>query len=279
MRILITIIIFFLNLCTQDFCFPADASYPQRIISLGPALTEQLYLLGAEDRLVGVTTYCQRPRQAQNKEKVGTILEANLEEILQLQPELVLATPLTNPQAVEKLKSLKVKVIILLTAKNFSQICEQFLELGRIVGREKEAEAIVRQAKTEVNILRERVKGLPRLKVFIQIGSEPLFTVTEDSFFNDFIEFSGGINIASDAKSGLYSRERVLQADPDVIIITTMGIIGEKEKKTWKHFKTLSAVKNNRIYIVDEYTYCSPTPVSFVTALEEMIKILHCENE
>ncbi len=278
MRVLI-IIIFLFNICAQGFCSPEDSSYPQRIISLGPALTEQLYLLSAEDKLVGVTTYCKRPLDAQKKEKIGTVLDANLEKIIYLEPDFVLATPLTNPKTIEKLKSLRVEVVILLAARNFSQICEEFLELGRIVGREKRARQIVRQVKIEVNILREKVKNLPKAKVFVQVGAKPLFTVTDDSFFNDFIEFAGGINIAHGAKSGLYSRERVLEDNPDVIIITTMGMGGEEEKKVWRNFKVLNAVRNDRIYIVDEYKFCSPTPLSFVAALEEMIEVLHSQDE
>jgi iron complex transport system substrate-binding protein len=276
MRVLI-IIIFLFNICAQGFCSPEDSSYPQRIISLGPALTEQLYLLGVEDKLVGVTTYCKRPLDAQKKEKIGTVLETNLEKIIHLEPDLVLATPLTNPKTIEKLKSLKVEVRTVLAARKFSQICEQFLELGRIVGRERRAEEIVRRAKKELGILRKKVQNLPKVRVFIQIGARPLFTAAEDSFFNDFIDFAGGINIARGAKSGLYSRERVLEDNPEVIIITAMGI-GAEEKKVWRKFKSLGAVKNDRIYIVDEYKFCSPTPLSFVVALKEMIEILHFKD-
>ncbi len=268
-------IIFLFNICPVSPCSAQESSYPQRIISLGPALTEQLYLLGAEDKLVGVTTYCKRPAEAQKKEKIGTVLEVNLEKIIHLEPDLVLATPLTNPKTIEKLKSLRVEVMILLTARNFSQICEQLLELGRTLGKEKQARQIVRQAKMEVDAIREKTKNLPKLKVFVQIGAKPLFTATKDSLFSDFTDFAGGINIAYDAKSGIYSRERVLEDNPDVIIIVTMGIVGEEEKEIWRNFETLNAAKNDRIYIVDSDKFCSPTPLSFVEALDEMVKILH----
>ena len=267
------------NICSVGFSAPEGPSYPQRIISLGPALTRQIYLLGAEDKLVGVTTYCRRPAEAQNKEKVGTVVEVSLEKIVHLQPEIVLATALTDPRTKEKLKGLGIKVVDFPAAGDFSHLCEQFLELGGIVGKEKQAAEIVRQAEMQVDILKQKVRGLPHPKVFIQIGARPLFTATEESFFNDFIEFAGGVNIASGAKSGLYSREKVLEDNPDIIIITTMGIAGEREKEIWRTFETLNAVKNNRIYIVDDYNFCSPTPLSFVGTLEEMIEILHCEDE
>lgn len=268
-------IIFLFNICAATFCFPEDiSSYPQRIVSLGPGITEQLYLLGVEDKLVGLTSYCRRPPRAQRKEKVGTVLEVNLEKIVYLQPGLVLATSLTNPKTIEKLKSLGIKVAHFPQAKNFSQLCKQFLELGRIVGKKSEAQQIVRQAKMKVELVKKEIKDLPKQEVFVQIGTRPLFAATSDSFINDFIEFAGGINIACDSKSGIYSREKVLEDNPEVIIITSMGIGGE-EKKLWRNFKALNAVKNDRIYIVDSDKFCSPTPLSFVEALEEMVKILH----
>ena len=279
MRVLISLtIIFLFNICAQGLCSPEDFSYPQRIISLGPALTEQLYLLGAEDKLVGVTVYCCKPRQAQKKEKVGTVLEVNLEKIIYLQPDVVLATSLTNLKDIEKLKGLGIKVVTFPQAKNFSQLCEQFLELARLVGKEKVAREIVHRARTKVEIIKRQVKDLPRPKVFVQIGARPLFTAGKDSFINDYIEIAGGENIANDVKIGFYSREKTLEDNPDIIIITTMGIAGEGEKEIWRNFETLNAAKNDKIYIVDSDKFCSPTPVSFVQALEEMVKILHSED-
>lgn len=281
MRVLTLASIFLLYICPLGFCGSEDFFYPQRIISLGPALTEQLYLLGAEERLVGVTTYCKRPPQAQEKEKIGTVVEVDLEKIVLLQPDLILTTSLTNPKTKEKLKNLGIKTADFPQAKNFSQICEQFLQLGRTVGREKEAEEIIRQAKMKVDAIKERAEGLAKKRVFFQLGAKPLVAATTDSFLNDLIKFSGGINIvcACESKSGLYSREKVVKANPDIIIITAMGITGKEEKKVWKAFAALNAVKFDRIYIVDDYTFCSPTPVNFVEALEEMVKILHPENE
>lgn len=256
----------------------AEDNYPQRIISLGPAITEKLYLLGVEDRLVGCTVYCRKPLDAESKEKVGTAIEVNLEKIVALKPDLVLAISLTNPKAKEKLKNLGIKVITFAEAKSFREICEHFLELGKIVGKEKEAKTVIDIAQDKVDSVRNKVKKFEKPKVFIQLGTRPLVTVTKDSFVNDFIEFAGGINSAQSSKNNRYSREKVLKDNPDVIIIVTMGLVGEEEKETWKRYKSLKAARNNRIYIVDSDNFCSPTPLSFVQALEEMVKILHPQN-
>ena len=115
--------------------------------------------------------------------------------------------------------------------------------------------------------------------MLVQIGAKPLWVATKDSFINDFIKLAGGINIGPSGESGLYSREKVLEQNPDVIIVVTMGIVGEEEKKIWQKYKTLNAAKNNRIHIVDSYKVCSPTPVSFVEVLEEIVGLIHAKDE
>lgn len=264
----------FLLLCAAVFVY-SEENHPQRIISLGPAITEELYILGVEDRLVGCTVYCRRPPEAKKKEKIGTALEINLEKVVSLKPDLVLATSLTNPEAKEKLENLGMKVITFPEARSFGQICGHFLELGRIVGKEKEAEAIIDMARGKVDSIKKRAQGLQRPKVFVQLGTKPLVTVTEDSFINDFIEFAGGRNATRGSKNIRYSRERVLKDNPDIIIIVTMGINGEEEREAWQRFKMLNAVKDNKIYIIEPDKVTSPTPIIFAETLEEIVKILH----
>lgn len=240
-------------------------------------------MLGVEDKLVGCTVYCQSPAEAKLKEKIGTVINVDVEKIASLKPDIVLATSITDPKAIKKLKKLKIKVITFSTAINFHQIGQQFLKLGKIVGKEKVARAVVGKAKDKVNLINTKIKGLPKPKVFIQTGARPLYTPNKDSFVHDCIVRAGGINIAADSignlGGGIYSREQVVKQNPDVIIIVTMGIAGEKEKMVWGKFKTLDAVKNDRIYIIDAPKLCSPTPVSFAESLEEIAWILHPKEQ
>jgi len=256
---------------------PADAAglSPRMIISLGPTITEKLYLLGAQDRLVGVTTYCERPPEAAHKEKVGNVTQVNIEKIVELKPDLVVATSLTERRAVPALKRLGIRVIVFNEPRSYEEMNRQFLELGRIVGREREAQEIVKAADLRVDAIKKRVEGFPRPKVFIQLGAKPLFAATKNSFVNDFIELAGGTNIAREAKTGFYSREEVLRQDPDIIIIVLMDAATGNEKKGWQKFHALRAVRNDKIFIMDPYRICSPTPRTFVDALEEMVKALH----
>lgn len=224
---------------------------------------------------MGVTTYCQRPAEAARKDKVGTILEINIEEVVIQKPDLVLATNLNQRTSIEKLRTLGVRVVVFPLARNFTQLCEQFLQLGKLIQKEKEAEKIVRAAKSRIEGVREAVRDFPRPRVFVQVGAKPLFAATKDYFIHDFIVLAGGRNIAEEAGAGLYSREKVIAADPDVILITTMGIAGQEERGKWERYGTLKAVQRDRIYIVDPDVYCTPTPLSFGETLREMAEIIH----
>ena len=253
-----------------------DAPY-QRIISLGPAITEALYLLGVEDKVIGVTTYCRKPPAAAKKEKIGTILEINTEKVISLKPDLIIGTGLTNSKDIRKLKNLGINVVTFDMSKDFDRLCHIFLDLGKLVGKEEQARTMIIESRKRIVKTQKKVEGLPCKKVFVQLGFKPLFAATKDYFINDLVEFAGGINIFKNAKSGLISREEVVRRNPDILIITTMGNVGEKEQKSWQQYNTINAVKNRHIYLVDSDRICSPTPTSFAELLEEIVKILHPE--
>jgi len=266
---------FFFISFTHAFSFPFPPHPPHRIVSLVPTVTEELYLLGAGDKIVGVTVYCQRPPQAQTKEKVGTVIDVNIEKIIELRPDLVIASPLTDRKQIRKLRGLELRVEIFDAPTDFQGLCDSFLTLSRLVGKEQRAEEVLERTNRKLEAVKKRIEGVAKSRVFVQIGANPLFTADRASFINDLIECAGGINIASDAKTGIYSREEVIKRNPDTILIVTMGIVGEREKEVWLRYRTIDAVKNRRIFTVDSYRVCSPTPVSFVQTVKELVKLFH----
>lgn len=272
---------FLLSICVGALSSPLETEssrVPRRIVSLGPSLTEELYLLGVEDSIVGVTVYCNRPKEAMKKEKVGTVIKVDVEKIISLRPEMVLATTLSDRDQIEKIRSLGVNVVTFTACRDFQEICAQFLKLGKIVGKEEKARDIIGEVRDRVASISNRVKYLTRPRVFVQIGAKPLYTVTEESFIQDIIILAGGINIAHRAKTGLFSREEVIRRNPDVVIIVTMGILGEEEKRLWERFGSLKAVRDKRVHIIDSRKICSPTPLAFVESLEEITSFLHPEE-
>lgn len=261
--------------CRQTEDAVQVASEPQRIISLAPAITQKLYLLGVEDRLLANTIYCRTPDDARLKTKIGNVTHVNLELIVSLKPDLVLASQLTKPEQIQKLQNMGIRVVRAPNATDFESLCDDFKNLGRLVGAEKLAQIIVERARQDVDGIKKRTANLRRKRVFIQIGSKPLFTATRQSFLNDYIELAGGENVADCEKSGIYSREKVVEDNPDVIIITTMGMVGETEKEVWLNYPSITAVRNNDIHVMDSYRICSPTPVIFAETLKEIAEILH----
>jgi ABC-type Fe3+-hydroxamate transport system substrate-binding protein len=258
----------------DTLAFPAPST-PRRIISLVPNITEELFDLGAQDHLVGVTTYCQRPPEAQTKERVGTVLEVNVEKIISLRPDLVIASPLTDHKQLQKLQAVGIRVEVFPPPRDFQALCVGFLQLARLVEKQEQARAIIHQAEGELAIIKERAKGLPKPRVFVQIGERPLVAAGGDSFIDDFVTFAGGVNIARGVKTSVYSREEVVRKNPDIIIIAKMGLAGEQEKAAWVKYKTIRAVQTERLYTVDPYRFCSPTPLSFVEQVRELVRLFH----
>ncbi|CAK8713584.1 Cobalamin-binding protein [Candidatus Electrothrix gigas] len=254
--------------------------FPQRIVSLGPINTENIYLLGAEDRLVGNTNYCVRPEAAKSKEKIGSVMQISIEKILSLRPDLILATGLTSPTQLKKLKELGLRVVQFQQPKSFAEICIQFRRIGTLLGLEERAKKVIRKAEKKVAAVQAATAALPRSKVFLQIGSRPLFGAAPDSFTHDFIALSNGINIIGEQKHGIVSYEKVLLKNPDVIIIAMMGSesgIAQEEKKRWLGFPMLTAVQNQQVYVVSPDIACSPSPATFAETLAIMAGLIHPE--
>lgn len=267
-------------LLTAGVCHAADAKIPQRVISLSPIITETIYLLGAQDRLVGNTTYCNMPEAAKHKEKIGSVIQMNVEKIIRLKPDLVIASALTREKQLKMLEKFSIPIVRAQNPKTFDQMCSMTLELGRTLGCIDRARAITSAADAQVQHTLDRTRNLPKPKVFIQIGIKPLHSVNRDMFINEFIRCSGGVNIAENERSGVYSREKVLSINPDIILIATMGSskkAGFEEQKKWMQHHTMKAVKNNQIHVLDPEWICSPTPTTFVRGLKEILPLIHPE--
>ncbi|OGS24080.1 MAG: hypothetical protein A2314_07130 [Elusimicrobia bacterium RIFOXYB2_FULL_50_12] len=246
---------------------------PKRIVSLAPSITRSIYQLEAGASLAGVTIYC--PAQAKDKEKIGTLLEPNIEKIVALRPDLVIATKEGNrPETVRRLNELGIPVYTMESFDNFEAICNGFIALGKRIGRQEQANAIVEQSRRRVEQVRKKSKAHRRSRVFWQVGAQPLFTVSRHSFVNDFIELAGGINIFADLKSRYpqVSREAVLHADPDVIILVAMGDVTENEAQKWKNFKP---GRTGKIVTLNNTVFTDPAPASFAEGLEIISRILH----
>ncbi len=244
-----------------------------RIVSLAPSLTMNIYYLDSKQKIVGCTSYCEIAKP-DKKEIVGSATTVNIEKIVSLKPDLVVAHSITKPEVIDKLRKMGLRVEIFNTPKSFDEICSQFLRLGIMIGKTEKAKSIIAQTKTRVETIKAKHKGKAALKIFFQIGADPLFTVMTNTFMNDYMLLCGGTNIAADLKAGSIGRETVLKRNPDAIFIVTMGIAGNEEKAIWQKYNQLSAAKRKQIFIIDSNQACTPTPLSFIATLETIDKLL-----
>lgn len=251
-----------------------------RVVTLGPLITDMIYLLEADDRLVGVTSYCTIPDDKEKKEVIGTVIQMNVEKIVSLRPDAVFASTLTRLKQIESLRKQGVHVIKFDNPVNFEEICNMFLALGNCLGKRDAALEIIKETQAGVNDIKTKASALEKKNVFIQIGIKPVRTSEQGTFISNYIELAGGVNIARAGGSGVYSRENVLKENPDVILVATMGSsrkVAEREKATWMNFSALKAAKTRQIYVMDPDIVCSPTPVTFVNALKVFFECIHPE--
>jgi len=274
---------FFKNKCFYFFLFffllfspllPPSLLFARlRIISLSPFITESLYILGLQNEIVGTTIYDRTPGM-QSRPKVGTLLTINIEKIVSLKPDLVLATDLTPSQQLNKLKKFGIRVETFSFWKSAKTLFSEFIRLGKVVGREKLATKLVKEITREIKEIHNKVKNLPKPRVVVEIGVNPLWVAPQRSFINDYIVLAGGKNVGPRI-SGRITRETLIKLNPDVIIISDMGFSAEEEVKKWQKYPFIPAVKNKRIYIISSDDLCSPTPPRFLHTLKLLAKLFH----
>ena len=255
------------------------AKHPTRIISLAPSITEMLFAIGLNDEIVGVTEFCDYPPQALEKPKVG-YAQPNLESVVALQPDLVLAPKsFMRVDLLKKLEQLKIPTFIF-DPHTVKEIMGHIQLLGRMVGRSQEANKEVARLRKEISTLSQRLDGRPRPSMLYVLNSDPLITVGPGSFIHRLIELAGGRNAAEQA-SAPYPRlniEEVLRQNPDILVFPVGRFEGipQAEQDRWKRWDTLAAVKHDRLFQVQSDLLNRPGP-RVVEGLKLLVKILHPE--
>jgi len=266
-----TLLLIFLCILTSFYGFSQEA---KRIVSLAPSVTNMLYLMNSQDRLVGCTNYCLEGVK-EGKSVVATAIEVNVEKVFLLKPDIVFTAALTKPSTLDAIRKLGIKVVTFQSAKTYDEICKQFIQLSKFTSKESFAQNLVKTQKHRLDSLKKKIPVGKKPKIFFEIGAKPLFTAVPNTFMNDFITQAGGVNIATDLSTGAITRENVILKNPDAIVIVTMGIVGVEEKATWEKYRSITATKNGKVFIVDPYKSCGPNPVTFVDVVEELVNKLY----
>lgn len=257
------------KLTTKDFLgrnvkIPGE---PKRILSLSPATTEILFLLGLEKNIVGVTSDCNFPTQALKKPKVGKFGFIDLEKVVSLKPDIIFATSDMNKQ-LDVLKNYNVPLIAL-NSTDINSVLENVELVGGLTNRQKSAKKIKDALNIRINKVKAKAKLNIHPSVFYCIWYDPLITAGSKSFIGDMIKISGGNNIAEGIKAPFakYSLESLVAKNPEFIIVpkTTFSKMDLKISP-WNRLK---AVKNNKVLAVNEDIYLRPAP-RIIDALEEL---------
>ncbi len=260
-------------------------SEPKKIISLAPNNTEILFALGLEEKIIGVTSYCDYPEEASEKEIVGSYGEFNLEKIIELDPDLVLVYGQGDEDENEILKAAGINILGFMP-ETIDEVIEDIKKIGIITGKDEKALEISKEMKSKKNEIMEKLKGKEKIKVFYEIWHEPLQAAGEDSFIGELIELAGGENIAvgdDDENLGgypLFDLEKLIEKDPEVYL--TSADIPEKTIESIKQrpgYENISAVKNNRVYLYEgnEANILSRPGPRIIEALEILAKSIHPE--
>ncbi len=252
---------------------------PKRIISLAPGVTEMLFAIGLEEKIVGVTTFADYPPTALKKEKIGTITEPNIEKIVRLKPDLVIAMSVNKMSTVNRLRDLGIKVVGF-KPETIKETIMVLKKLGKITGQKRETKIVVTGMYNQLiqikKLVKDYLKNHSRPKVFYEIWNNPLITAGENTFIDNMIELAGGINIG--AKAGgtwpQYNLEKLLLENPDVYISGHHSVSVRKSINSIKDrekFRMIKAIKNDRICIVNQDIISRPSP-RIIKGLEILVK-------
>lgn len=248
----------------QSFTF---AKAPERIVSTSPAETEILFALGLGDKIVGVSDYDNYPAETKDKTKVGSITKPNEETLVGLAPDFVVTGISMPPEVVQELRGLKLNVFQT-NPKTVDDILNNILTFGRITDRQAEAERIVASMKADMEKVKDAVAGVKpeeRRKVYVEFA--PGWTVGKGEFMDELISIAGGVNVAGDTEGwNQISEEKIVQADPDVILYT-LGVTDEQSGKTLEEiirgrsgWDKVKAIQNNRVVGLDQDVLSRPGP-------------------
>src|SRR3989304_4491315 len=194
---------------------------PQRIVSLSPSNTELLFALGLGDRVVGVTDYCDFPPEALKKAKIGGFSNPDLEKLVALSPDLIVADQIHEKEGIPELERRGLPVLAL-DPRTMAQVLESIRLLGRVTGKEAEAARLVEEMKIRIGAVSQRVAGLSpqeRPRVLFVTWHDPIWTAGNGTWHDQLITMAGGQNLLpalEGHKTG--DLEVVLKRDPQVII-------------------------------------------------------------
>jgi iron complex transport system substrate-binding protein len=245
---------------------PDGTKVPKRIVSLTPGLTETLFALGVQSRIVGVSEYCDYPPEAAGIARVGSFLSPVVESVVALEPDLVLTSPSPgNKNSVDALEGAGINVAVVTEGSaSVADVEKSILEVSDLVGRPLEGKAIVGSIESELAAVRKRVAGKKRPATVVVVGHDPLVLAGPGSYLGELVNNGGGRNIA-DELGGKWPRtswEYVVSEAPEVVIDLSMGSEADTgaAMAIWSRYPDIPAVGKGRVHTNGGFLLLHPGP-------------------
>jgi len=228
---------------------------PARIISLSPTNTEILFAIGAGDRVVGVTEYCNYPEEAKERPVIGGVSTVSVEKVVALEPDLVLGDELNGKETFGRLEELNITAVGT-NPVNISEILDDIMLVGRITGEETNATALVATMTQRIEEIKNKTQTVKGPTVAHVTWHDPIWVAGSGTVQNELIEIAGGENAFPDIKDwGTVSLEKFIDRNPDVIIVSVgHGVAGTGPYEyiiSEERLKVVDAVKNDMVYSID----------------------------
>jgi iron complex transport system substrate-binding protein len=263
---------------------------PQRIISLSPSVTEILDGVGAFDRVVAVSSFCDYPPEVKALPRVGGWTDTNLEQVLSLHPDLVILIDAQQPLVENRLQALGLRTLVV-GSQTLPDIFQAVSAIGKAVGNEAEAARLAESMRAELDAIAAKTAGRPRPTVLVVVDRLPgtlrdVYVATRDSYLTTLVELAGGKPIKLDAAHNYtqISAEALVASDPEVVFdvvqalnapVAVPGAPGLQEDPSvvWRTID-ISAVRNHRVYPLSDKRFVHPSPFA-VRAAREFAERLH----
>ena len=250
-----------------------------RVVSTAPSVTENIFAVTAGDRLVGVTTFCNYPEEAKSVAKIGDTMTPNMESIIALKPDIVFVTTASQIESFTKTLERNGIAVYVTNPTSLDEVFNGLDNLADLlwygVGDRTPGSLLVPVLKRRVGEVWKKVEGEKKVRVFVQISKEPLFTIGKQSFLNAVIINAGGESVTANVDSAYpkLSKETASALNPEAIILSE----SDDNREPNDAFKNSPAVKNGRVYKVNADILSRPGP-RLVDALEQIAKNLHPEK-
>lgn len=257
---------------------------PQRIVSLSPCNTEILFAVGAGDQVVGGTTYDTYPPEAVNLSKIGGFSTVDIEAVVNLTPDLVLAEYGNGEETVNALKNLNLTVVSL-NPKTLDDILDNILLVGNITGNDETSLLLTTDMEQKIENIGAQTKDIPDFNkpaVLYIVWHDPMYAAGTGSYPNDLMTIAGGMNIVDEEGWPIIDLEQIIDRNPEIIICSGMGggsytimeAITENEV-----LSTVDAIKNNKVYPISDPNVMELAGPRIVEGLTELYGYIEPEIE